>query len=52
MGAQVALVVSMFTLAFARVYQGMHSYDQVAFGLTLGLALALSLHYKIKPLIL
>jgi hypothetical protein len=47
----VAMVLFFIFLAISRVFLGEHSYNQVLFGLQLGVALAGILHYFVKPLV-
>jgi membrane-associated phospholipid phosphatase len=51
MGLTIAMALFFLFLALSRVYLGEHSYNQVLFGSTMGLGLALVLHYFFKPLV-
>lgn len=47
----VAMFLFFIFLALSRVYLGEHSYNQVFFGSQLGIVLALTMHYLLKPLV-
>jgi len=48
MALSVALTIYLFLMAVSRVYLGAHSWNQVLFGFTWGVAFALIGHYQIK----
>lgn len=49
MGATCLLAMLLIAIAFSRVYLGVHSWAQVAFGLTLSSSIALSCHTVLGP---
>lgn len=48
MGLTIAMFLFFIFLALSRVYLGEHSYNEVLYGLTFGLTLALVMHYFAK----
>lgn len=51
MGLTVAMCLFFIFLALSRVFLGEHSYNQVLFGSSLGITLALTMHFFLKPIV-